>query len=106
LTILNKTKIIQIIKFGIYLLLGFCSAPTIASLFLGRLSYENNELIVVMIYLIIGCFAHFGFRKFARKIGLINKEKKAWEGSITIFAFIYWLTNSFAILFKDYRMNS
>ena len=106
MTILNKTKIIQIIKFGIYLLLGFFSAPTIASLFLGRLSYENNELIVVIIYLIIGCFAHFGFRKFARKIGLINKEKKAWEGSITFLALFIWGSNSLLLLFKYLKMNS
>jgi len=106
LTILNKTKIIQIIKFGIYLLLGLYSAPIIASLFLSRLSYENNELIVAIIYLIIGCFAHFGFRRFARKIGLINKEKKAWEGSITIFAFINWGSLSLLILFKYLKMNS
>ena len=102
---MNKTKIIQIIKFGIYLILGFALPQVFVSLFI-NLSYENNELIVVIIYLIIGCFAHFGFRKFARKIGLINKEKKAWEGSITIFAFIYWGSCSLLLLLKYLEMNS
>ena len=102
---MNKTKIIQIIKFGIYLILGLALPQVFLSLFI-NLSYENNELIVVIIYLIIGCFAHFGFRKFARKIGLINKEKKAWEGSITIFALFFWGTSSLLLLFKYLKMNS
>ena len=100
---MNKTKILIIIGFGIYLFLGIL-VPYLVILPFYAIKGFSIELAAT--YFTIGCFAHFGFRKFARKIGLINKEKKVWEGSITIFAFIYWLTNSFLILLKDYRMNS
>ena len=102
---MNKTKILRIIKFGIYLLLGFIMPYLILVPFYVITTIETFYL--AAIYLTIGCFLHFGVRKLARKIGLINKEKIAWlETFLSIFAFAYWLSGSFLILMKNYSMNT
>ena len=101
---MNKTKILIIIGFGIYLFLGIL-VPYLVILPFYAIKGFSIELAAT--YFAIGCFLHFWFRKVARKIGLISKTRIVWlERFSTIFALSYWLTNSFAILLKDYRMNS
>ena len=106
MTILGKIKIIKIIGFGIYLILGF-TIPWVFAYFFHFLPYENNEYIVAIIYLIIGGFVHFGFKNIARKIGLINKRKIYWlEWTLTISALFLWIFYTFVLLVKYYQMNS
>ena len=104
--ILGKIKIIKIIGIGIYLILGF-TLPWVFAYFFYFLPYENNELIVAIIFLIIGYFAHFGSKNIARKIGLISKRKIFWlEWTFNISALFLWILNAFALLIKYYQMNT
>ena len=101
---MDKTKILRIIGFGIYLFLGILVPYLLILPFYG---IKGFSIELAATYFIFGCFLHFWFRKVARKIGLISKTKIVWlERFSTIFALGYWLTNSFLILLKDYRMNS
>ena len=101
---MDKTKILRIIGFGIYLFLGIL-VPYLLILPFYAINGFSIELAAT--YFAIGCFLHFWFRKVARKIGLISKTKIVLlERFSTIFALGYWLTNSFLILLKGYRMNS
>ena len=107
MTILNKTKIIQIIKFGIYLILGFTLPFVFGTFIVLLLSYKGIEYIVAIIFLIIGYFAHYRFRNIARKIGLINKRKIYWlERILNICALFLWIVNAMNLLTKYYLMNS
>ena len=104
--ILGKIKILTIIKFVIYLVLGV-TIPFLFCAFFSILSYENNELTIAIIYLIFGGFAHFGFRNLGRKIGLISKRKIYWlEWTLTISALFFWLLNALVLVVKYYSMNN
>ena len=107
MTTLNKTKIIQIMKFGLYLILGFTLPFVFGTFFVLFLSYKGIEYIVAIIFLIIGYFAHYQFRNIARKIGLINKRKIYWlERTLNICALFLWIVNAMTILIKYELMNS
>ena len=97
-----KNKIPEGIRFAIYLVLGFLTPFSLLNLYAlsnirYMVSYGNNNyaLITGIIYLIIGCYAHFRFRNLAKQIGLINKKrKKRLEKFLTFLAFSLWLTFS------------
>ena len=111
MTLLQKNKILRIIGFGIYLLLGF-----FAPLFLLLLWEEfyltlnlpkNYAFFSGLIYLIIGHFSHYKFRNLAKQIGMINKKRKeGLENFLTFLAFSYWLTLSLGMFIEWMDFNS